>query len=69
MQNKIMVVSKCGQSGVGRGVNTYSENIRTSAVSMGYIGRPREIEIPDLEMSLESLDSLLEREKQCKNRR
>ncbi|CAI0710238.1 Uncharacterised protein [Serratia quinivorans] len=67
VQCKIMAVSTCGQSGVDRQVNGHSENIRTSAVSMGYIGRPREAEIPDLEVSLESLDSLLERDKQLKN--
>ncbi|ANS43508.1 hypothetical protein HL670_02014 [Serratia plymuthica] len=38
----------------------------TSAASMGYIGRPREAEIPELEVSLESLDSLLKRERQVK---
>jgi hypothetical protein len=34
---------------------------------MGYIGRPRETDIPELEVSFESLDSLLERERKLRN--
>ncbi|SMB38902.1 hypothetical protein SPRA44_380015 [Serratia proteamaculans] len=44
-----------------------SKSKRLFNFSLGYIGRPREAEIPDLEVSFESLDSLLEREKQFKN--
>ncbi|CAI1720361.1 hypothetical protein [Serratia proteamaculans] len=67
VQHKIMAASKRARPSVDQPVSVHSENDRVSAASMGYIGRPREAEIPDLEVSFESLDSLLEREKQLKN--
>ncbi|CAI1802814.1 hypothetical protein AB6864_05385 [Serratia proteamaculans] len=68
VQHKIMAASKRERPVVEQRISrVHSDNDRVSAVSMGYIGRPREAEIPDLEVSFESLDSLLEREKQLKN--
>lgn len=66
-QHKTMAVSTRGRPEVERHNSVHSKNSHVSAVSMGYIGRPRETDIPELEVSFESLDSLLERERKLRN--
>ncbi|WP_269933603.1 hypothetical protein [Serratia liquefaciens] len=66
VQHKIMAAANPERSDFEK-ASPRSEGVRTSAAAMGYIGRPREAQIPDLEMSFESLDSLLNRERQLKS--